>query len=109
MGAVLAAFSSFMPNRVALAGPTLIGELPRGSNDRDALCDGKGEYVYMNARGSKKHSVILLRTRDAFFRHLPSNWIHPCCFLTVDGEHHNANGAAIVASMFTDRLRSFYV
>ena len=62
----------------------------------------------MNAAAAAAHNATYLRTHDAFFEALLLNWMQAAGALTVDGEHHNEHGAAIVKRPFTDTLLSFY-
>ena len=95
------------PGCVALGGPTLFGELPRGRNSRDNVLD---DYVKINAQASAALNVTYFHTRDLFFDNLPSSWILPSGYLTMDGEHHNADGVALVQHVFetwlVDKFRS---
>jgi len=92
---------------VGFGGPTIYGEYPRGSglNPRDDVYE---DYVKINEKLSAKFNVSYFHTRDAFFSAEPPGWFAPSGFLTKDGEHHSAQGTAIVAKIFLDFLvRSF--
>lgn len=91
------------PGCVALAGPTLFGELPRGSNLKDAVLD---DYVNMNAQAAAALNVTYFRTRDLFFHNLPSSWMLPTGYLTLDGEHHNAEGVGLIQRVFETWLEA---
>jgi len=88
--------------RVAHGGPTLCCEVtPRGSNVDDQKFD---EYCDINRRICEDFNMTYLDTRSLFFSHLPSNWNKKCGYLTLDGEHHNQRGAAVVEDMFYDLI-----
>lgn len=93
------------PGCVGLGGPTLFGELPRGSNTRDAILD---EYAKINAQVAAKWNVTYFHTRDIFFSKIPSYWMVPTGYLTLDGEHHNADGAKIIRQIFENFLVNHY-
>jgi len=124
---VLAEMTAAMPGKVAMGGPTLIGEQPRGQNWRDKRYDEPGGYVDMNRRAAKRYGVPYLETRQAFWDALPSNYTPTddcisgsdlcmglgffglnCCYLTEDGEHHSQRGTFIIRKMFVSVLSSFY-
>jgi len=124
---VLAEMTAAMPGKVAMGGPTLIGEEPRGQNWRDRRYDEPGGYVDMNRRAAHRHGIPYLETRQAFFDAIPDNYTPSdrcvnkgsmcmvlgsfgidCCYLTQDGEHHNLRGTRIVRKMFEEVLGAFY-
>lgn len=124
---VLAKLTASMPGRVAMGGPSLIGEQPRGHNSRDRRYDEAGGYVDMNRRAAQQHGVSYLETRQAFFDALPSDYTpsskcvnagttcmiwgffgFDCCYLTQDGEHHSLRGTRIIRGMFDEVLTKFY-
>ena len=84
---------------VGLGGPTIYGELPRNSglNMRDDVYD---DYVAINSRVAAHYNVTYFRTRDAFFDAIPLGWPSSEGYLTLDGEHHNGAGVAIVSRLF---------
>jgi len=88
---------------VALSGPTLCGELPRGTNGDDAKFE---EYCAMNRRICTNYNVTYLETRELFFANLPGKWNHSHGYLTLDGEHHNERGSSLVEDLFFDVIEN---
>ncbi len=81
---------------VVLAGPTLMGERPRGTNEKDAVLDA---YEAINRRLAGEQHVRYVDTRRPAFRWLSHR--RPGAAdrgeLTVDGEHLNEAGTRLVA------------
>ena len=92
---------------VGLGGPTIYGEFPRGSglNPRDDIYE---DYVAINERVAAQYNVTYWHTRDAFFAAIPSGWMANEGWLTQDGEHHNADGVAIISKFFIEFLVTKY-
>jgi len=81
---------------VVVAGPTLLGERPRGSNEKDDVLDA---YAAINHRLARRHHAAWVDTRHAAFewlvRHRHDG--NAALRLTEDGEHLNDQGARLVA------------
>lgn len=65
---------------VAIAGPTLYGEKPKGHNKRDIIYD---HYVTLNAAITAEENVTFVDTRSAFFENLPKWWWFNSHYLTL--------------------------
>ncbi|MFN8093297.1 MAG: GDSL-type esterase/lipase family protein [Vicinamibacteria bacterium] len=95
LDAVLGALRASV-RHVVVAGPTLDGEGPRGSNPKDHVLDA---YAAINHRLARRHHAAWVDTRRAAFewlgRHRPAG--SRGLLLTEDGEHLNATGARLVA------------
>ena len=103
LAAVLADLRAVTPH-VLVAGPTLLGERPRGENPKDHVLDA---YERINQRLCHAHHVTWIDTRRAAFAWLGEHAKRPYrdsgC-LTEDGEHLNAAGTALVASEMVSAL-----
>jgi lysophospholipase L1-like esterase len=94
---VLADLRGVTPN-VVVAGPTLLGERPRGQNPKDHVLDA---YERINRRVCHAHHVTWVDTRRAAFAWLSEHGPSPSRdsgSLTEDGEHLNAAGTELVAA-----------
>lgn len=89
--------TSEVPN-VALSGPILKGELPRGSNSFDRELD---VYENINKQVSSDFSASFIPLRERFFASENSGK------LTVDGEHPNLIGGALIKESFLDQISSW--
>ena len=94
--AVLAALRA-RTSHVVVAGPTLLGERPPGTNDKDRVLDA---YAAINHRLSRAHDATWVDTRHTAF-----DWLHrrrgatgDTRLLTEDGEHLNDEGVRLVAA-----------
>lgn len=93
--------------KIAMAGPTLYGELPRGENVYDALFE---TYVGVNERAAAQHNITYLNMRDVFFSIIEAaRWDRASGLLTLeDRVHHNECGSRVVASILTRVLLTMY-
>jgi lysophospholipase L1-like esterase len=103
LDAVLADLRAVTPH-VVVAGPTLLGERPRGQNPKDRVLDA---YEHINRRVCHAHHVTWVDTRRAAFAWLGEHASRPdrdsgC--LTEDGEHLNAAGTELVAAEMASAL-----
>ncbi len=101
--AVLTDLRAVTPH-VVVAGPTLLGERPRGQNPKDHVLDA---YERINQRVCHAHHVTWIDTRRAAFAWLGEHAKGPqrdsgC--LTEDGEHLNAAGTELVAAEMASAL-----
>ena len=125
-------------SRVAVAGPTLLGEMPDGHNiipyDKDALLD---TFVGLNEKACSAVNAAVqppsalpwctyVHTRRAFLdqdKRFEGTGLHgehpsdglgqrqypfPSGYLTIDGEHHSSAGIAVVEKLFGDILVAWY-
>lgn len=83
---------------LAVGGPTLLGELPPGTNSGDGAAD---LYREINRNITSFYNITYIETRESFQSQLPENWDQPTGYLTLDGEHHNQRGAEIILNLFT--------
>jgi lysophospholipase L1-like esterase len=81
---------------VVVAGPTLLGERPHGSNEKDHVLDA---YAAINHRLARRYHAAWVDTRRAAFEWLTRHRGGPGAGrrLTEDGEHLNDAGATLVA------------
>ena len=89
---------------VVVAGPTLLGERPRGENPKDHVLDA---YERINQRACHAHHVTWIDTRRAAFAWLRAHGAGPgrdTGSLTEDGEHLNAAGTQLVAAEMASAL-----
>jgi lysophospholipase L1-like esterase len=96
LAAVLTELREVTPN-VVVAGPTLLGEQPRGQNPKDHVLDA---YERINRHACRAHHVTWVDTRRAAFAWLSDHATPPgqgSGLLTEDGEHLNAAGTELVA------------
>jgi lysophospholipase L1-like esterase len=103
LDAVLTALREATPH-VVVAGPTLVGERPRGQNPKDHVLDA---YEKMNQRACHAHGVTWIDTRHAAFAWLRDRAGAPTRdsgSLTEDGEHLNAAGTQLVAAEMASAL-----
>jgi lysophospholipase L1-like esterase len=103
LAAVLHGLRGLTP-RVVVSGPTLMGELPRGENAKDAVLDA---YAQINRRLCHAHHATWVDTREAAFRWLRGNVMaipRDSGGLTEDGEHLNAAGVSLVAGRLAAAL-----
>ena len=84
-------------SHVVVAGPTLMGESPPGTNAKDHVLDA---YAAINHRVARRHRAAWVDTRHAAF-----DWLHlrregagDTRLLTEDGEHLNDAGVRLVAA-----------
>ena len=84
-------------SHVVVSGPTLLGEGPRGRNEKDRVLDA---YAAINHRVARRHHAAWVDTRHAAFE-----WLHghggggsDTRLLTEDGEHLNDSGVRLVAA-----------
>jgi lysophospholipase L1-like esterase len=84
-------------SHVVVAGPTLLGERPRGRNEKDRVLDA---YAAINHRLAHEHQATWVDTRHAAFEWLRRHGEGKTGSrrLTEDGEHLNDAGARLVAS-----------
>jgi lysophospholipase L1-like esterase len=96
LAAVLEALAAVTP-RVVVSGPTLMGELHHGQNPKDHVLDS---YAEINHRLCHVHHATWVDTRRTAFRWLRRAGSPREAFglLTLDGEHLNASGVALVAA-----------
>ncbi len=97
LAAVLADLRAVTPH-VLVAGPTLLGERPRGQNPKDHVLDA---YERINQRVCHAHHVTWIDTRRAAFAWLHEHVKRPyrdSGYLTEDGEHLNPAGTELVAA-----------
>ena len=82
--------------RVILCTPTVIGEKPDGSNERDPMLE---EYAAISRKVAKDTGSQLVDLRKAFIDHLKSENAEgkPKGILTGDGVHLNPAGNQLVA------------
>jgi lysophospholipase L1-like esterase len=82
--------------RVILCTPTVIGEKPDGSNERDAMLD---EYAGISRKVAAETDSQLVDLRKAFIDHLKANNPDHLAkgILTGDSVHLNPEGNALVA------------
>jgi len=82
--------------RVILCTPTVIGEKPDGSNERDAMLD---EYAAISRKVATDTGSQMVDLRKAFIDHLKANNAEgkPKGVLTGDGVHLNPAGNKLVA------------
>jgi lysophospholipase L1-like esterase len=87
--------------RIALAGPILIGEgslsLSRTAPLYGSKTDMLNEYVVINRQIAIRLNVSYIDLRGAFLSALPNYRLSNEGCLTIDGEHENENGMAIIA------------
>ena len=104
---VLSALTAAVPGGVAMAGPTLLGELPRGQNRFDALFE---RYVEINEWQAAAHNVSYANMRDVFFSVInAAHWQRPYGLLTKsDQMHHNRYGGKVVESVLRGLLLGLY-
>lgn len=88
---------------VILAGPTLTGELPRGQNALDPALD---YYAQLNNETARMYNITYINTRDLYFANLPVGWDQYSGYLTVDGEHPNGRGSALLRTAFREALKN---
>ncbi len=103
LDAVLTALREATPH-VVVAGPTLLGERPRGGNPKDHVLDA---YERVNRRACHAHHVTWIDTRRAAFAWLSDHATPPgrdSGSLTEDGEHLNAAGTELVAAEMASAL-----
>ncbi len=103
LAAVLTDLRGVTPN-VVVAGPTLLGERPRGHNPKDHVLDA---YERINRRVCHAHHVTWVDTRRAAFAWLSGHPTRPdrdSGLLTEDGEHLNAAGTELVAGEIASAL-----
>ena len=89
--------------RVFLSGPTLIGERPRGFNDKDLQLDA---YRRINRRIASSLKVTYIDTRRIFLARRPAGTPPDVDrgLLTEDGEHLNEHGAIVAGELFVRSL-----
>ena len=75
-----------------------------GQNTRDDILDA---YKQININITTQYNIHYLDTRTLFQSNLPPNWSESRGYLTVDGEHHNAQGAKLIIDMFTILLMKY--
>ena len=94
-----------MTSKVAVMGPTLLGEMPRGMNGRDPLLE-----VYLNLviNATKTYNITYIHTRDIFFSKIPPDWREHEGYLTVDGEHPNSAGKEIIRGIYESILNKWF-
>jgi lysophospholipase L1-like esterase len=93
LDAVLGRLRARTPH-VVVAGPTLLGERPRGKNEKDHVLDA---YAAINHRLARRHRVAWVDTRHAAFEWLRRRGAEGALLqLTEDGEHLNDAGARLV-------------
>jgi lysophospholipase L1-like esterase len=103
LDAVLRALREATPH-VVVAGPTLLGERPRGQNPKDHVLDA---YERINQRACHAHHVTWVDTRLAAFAWLREHVTgtgRDSGSLTEDGEHLNAAGTQLVAAEMASAL-----
>ena len=103
LAAVLTELREVTPN-IVVAGPTLLGERPRGQNPKDHVLDA---YEHINRRVAHAHHVTWVDTRRAAFAWLAEHGASPdrdSGSLTEDGEHLNAAGTELVAAEIASAL-----
>jgi lysophospholipase L1-like esterase len=103
LDAVLADLRAVTPH-VVVAGPTLLGERPRGQNPKDHVLDA---YERINRRAAHAHHLTWIDTRRAAFAWLAEHAKPPyrdSGWLTEDGEHLNAAGTELVAAEMASAL-----
>ncbi len=103
LDAVLAALLAATPV-VVVSGPTLMGERRHGRNPRDHVLDA---YAAINRRACLARHATWVDTRRAAFRYLRADARRDrgaSGLLTVDGEHLNAAGVALVAEALGSAL-----
>jgi hypothetical protein len=96
---------------IALAGPSLLGEGYFGLFPEwylkapmlDAYRDMNRDII------SEYPGASYLDVRHAFLEALPTGWPHASGCVTVDGEHENDRGAAIIGSMYAHAIESWLV
>lgn len=86
---------------VIMAGPTLVGELPRGMNAKDDTLD---YYAQLNNETAAMFNVTYINTRDLYFANLPEGWNKSSGYLTRDGEHPNRRGSTLLREAFRKAL-----
>jgi len=91
--------------RVAVMGPTVWGERPRGTNGRDVRYE---VFLHLVGNITAEMNITYIHTRDIFFSHLPPGWDQHTGYLTIDGEHPNRAGMAIVVDLYKKILRNWF-
>jgi lysophospholipase L1-like esterase len=91
---------------VIMSGPTLIGERPHPGNPKDRQLD---HYRDINRSLAGKASIQYIDTRRTFQGARPAGSPRDADrgLLTEDGEHLNASGARLAASLFGRALRAW--
>jgi len=88
---------------VALSGPTIFGEQPRGTNMRDKIYD---YYEAINVNITREFGIQYIPTRQKFFNAIPSSWPFKE-YLTQDTEHLNGRGEKMIRSAFLETINSW--
>jgi len=90
---------------IAVAGPTIFGEKPRGTNLRDPIYD---YYEEMNVNITGEFGIKYIPTRTTFFDNIPPWWPLQWGilkeYLTQDSEHLNGRGHNIIHRKFVDAI-----
>jgi len=98
---------------VLVTGPTLYGELTRGTNAKDGMVE---DYLSMNVNATLIRGIEYLDSRSVLMDALPVGWglQNDTDFVVVDGlgggyfsidgEHLNLRGSQIVARLISERL-----
>jgi len=101
LAAVLDRLRSATP-RVVVAGPTLYGEQPHGTNPKDHVLDA---YAAINHRLAQLHHATWVDTRRVAFHELRRAGSAP---LTEDGEHLSTAGTSLLADELGSALSRLF-
>lgn len=94
---------------LAIAGPGLLGEGPILLSPRfrgkDPMLDA---YLALNEAVAAEFGVPYINARHALQNALPSFWPLNRWYVTIDGEHLNLRGTAVIADLFATALRQWF-
>jgi hypothetical protein len=91
---------------VAIAGPVLYGELPDGQNPYDEVMN---KCTLLNQIIAQQNDVQFINLRSIFqAADKAKGWSKQSGYLTLDGMHPSASGAALEERAFVDLITSWY-
>eukprot|EP01040_Poterioochromonas_malhamensis_P004951 gene4951-5311_t len=95
-------------SKMAVAGPTILGEGPflykqfmaARKNKKSMLND----YRQMNMDIAEELGVDYIDMRKSYLYELPDYWIAAAYYLTLDGEHPNDRGTGVIVDKFAKQI-----
>jgi hypothetical protein len=95
---------------LVVSGPEVLGEGPLGMPQRFwGKVDMLNEYRDMVAATCKQNNIDYIDMRSIFLQAPWYGKIISCCYYTLDGEHENERGTALVASEFAKVINSKWI